>query len=454
MTNSKIFFWISKIFSDFFAIFIAWILGYFLRLEWDFLPFIKTNLPASFPEIKILFLFFLASAFWFILISWINWQYKFESQKSRLKTFFEIFYNLILWCLLIIAFYALLKHELFFSRVYLFQVFILSFFFVIFFRYLFKKIEIFYLKKWKWVTQIYLIWSWKFLENIKRNLPLQYKIFWEFKKFDKNFLKKHKKNFDEIWILDSTAPKKELIDFCQINWIWFKFIANEKWVLLSHLETVIISWVPLLSVIPTSIVWWQRIYKRVLDLIWAIILLIILTPLFLILWIFIKIDSEWPIFYWSIRVWKDWKLFKMWKFRSMIINAEKLKKELLDKNHRKWPLFKIKWDPRITHFWHILRRFSIDELPQIFNVLKWEVSFVWPRAHLPDEVKNYTELQKRVLIAKPWITGLAQINWRSDLEFEDEIKFDLQYIQNWTFLLDLQILIQTPIILLKWNWAD
>ena len=82
------------------------------------------------------------------------------------------------------------------------------------------------------------------------------------------------------------------------------------------------------------------------------------------------------------------------------------------------------------------------------------MSFVWPRAHLPDEVKNYTELQKRVLITKPWITWLAQINWRSDLDFDDEIKFDLQYIQNWTFLLDLQILIQTPIILLKWEWAD
>ena len=138
----------------------------------------------------------------------------------------------------------------------------------------------------------------------------------------------------------------------------------------------------------------------------------------------------------------------------MIIDAEKIKEKLLEKNERKWPLFKIKWDPRITHFWHILRRFSIDELPQIWNVFKWNMSFVWPRAHLPDEVKKYSELQKRVLITKPWITWLAQINWRSDLEFEDEVKFDLQYIQHWTPFLDFQIIIQTPIILLKWNWAD
>ena len=126
MTNTKIFFWVSKIFTDFSAILIAWILGYFLRLKWDFLPFIQTDLPQNFPEINFLFLFFLLSSLWFLLISWLNWQYKFETWKSRLKSFFEILYNLILWCLLIIAFYALLKHELFFSRIYLFQVFILK----------------------------------------------------------------------------------------------------------------------------------------------------------------------------------------------------------------------------------------------------------------------------------------------------------------------------------------
>lgn len=454
MTSNKIFFWISKVFSDFFAILIAWILWYFLRLQWDFLPFIETNLPQNFPEINSLFLFFILSSFWFIFLSWINWQYKFENWKSRLKNFFQTFYTLIIWCLLIIAFYALFKHELFFSRIYLSHVFILSLFFIFFLRYFLKKIEIYFLKKWNWVIKIYLIWEWKFLENIKRNLWLQYKIFWEFKKFDKNFLKKNKEKIHEIWLLDENLDKKEIIDFCQINWIWFKFKASEEWALLSHLETVIISWVPLLSIIPTSIVWWQRIYKRTWDLFLSIILLILLTPLFLILWIFIKIDSKWPVFYWSNRVWKNWKIFKMWKFRSMIINAEELKAKLLEKNERKWPLFKIKWDPRITHFWHILRRFSIDELPQIWNVFKWEMSFVWPRAHLPDEVKKYTDLQKRVLITKPWITWLAQINWRSDLEFNDEIKFDLQYIQNWNFLLDLQIVIQTPVILLKWNWAD
>ena len=454
MTQNKIFFWVSKIFTDFFAIFFAWVLWYFLRLQWDFIPFVQANLPENFPEINHLFTFFTISSLWFLLISWINWQYKFEIWKSRLKNFFEILYNLILWCLLIIAFYALLKHQLFFSRIYLFQVFVLSFFFIIFFRYILKKIEIFKLRRWKWVLNIYLIWEWKFLENIKRNLPIQYKIFWEFKKFDKNFLKKHKNKIHEIWILDHKTPKKEIIDFCQINQIWFKFIANEEGALLSHLETVIISWVPLLAIVPTSIVGWQSIYKRILDIFWSVILLILLTPFFIILWIFIKLDSKWPIFYWSIRVWKNWKHFKMWKFRSMITSADELKKQLLAQNQRKWPLFKIKWDPRITHFWHILRRFSIDELPQIWNVLRWEMSFVWPRAHLPDEVKNYTELQKRVLIAKPGITWLAQINGRSDLEFNDEIKFDLQYIQNWNFLLDLQILIQTPIILLRGDGAD
>ena len=453
MKDLNLKFGIARIFTDFFSLIWAWILWYFVRLQWDFIPFLNAKVSPYFPEIKQILPFIIWSSFIYIIIAVFNGLYKINSEESRIKEIWKTIYNIIIWGLLIIAFYALWKHELFFSRIYLFQVLVISVFFITLNRILLRIFERILLKKWIWVIKILVIWKWHLLEKIKSRLDLspQFKIIQEIQQFNENI---KIKNIDEIWLLEQIKEKKNLIDFCQINQIWFRFRPDTQWVLLSHLENSMIWWVPLLSIIPTPIYWWGRIKKRIFDIFSSFFILLFIFPILLIIWILVKIDSKWPIFYWSKRVWKNWENFKMWKFRSMIINAEELKEKLMNKNQRKWPLFKIKWDPRITKFWVFIRRFSIDELPQLWNVFIWEMSLVWPRAHLPDEVKNYNELQKRVLTIKPWITWLPQINWRSDLDFEEEIKLDLQYIEHWSLLLDIQILIQTPLVLLKWNGAD
>ena len=453
MKDLNLKFGIARLFTDFFSLILAWIFWYYIRLQWDFIPFLNAEVSPYFPEIKQILPFIISSSIAYIIIAGFHGLYKIHSEDSRIKEIWKIIYNNIVWGLLIIAFYALWKHELFFSRIYLFQVWILSIFLIILNRSFLRMLERFFLRKWLWTINILVIWKDKLLEKIKSRIYLspQFKIIKNVAHFDKNI---NINWIDEIWLLNQKENKKEIIDFCQINQIWFRFRPDTEWVLLSHLENSIIWWIPLLSIIPTPIYWWGRIQKRILDTIASFFILLLLSPVFLIIWLLIKKDSKWPIFYWSKRIWKNWKHFKMWKFRSMIINAEELKEKLMKHNQRKWPLFKIKWDPRITKFWNFIRRFSIDELPQLWNVLKWEMSLVWPRAHLPDEVQNYTELQKRVLTIKPWITGLAQINGRSDLDFQNEIKLDLQYIEHWSVLLDIQITIQTPLVLLKGDGAD
>lgn len=452
--NIQIKFGILKIVLDFCAVFLAWVTWYYLRIQWDFIPFVYADNWIHYPNINDIIWFFSLSAITFIILIAFDWHYRFNLKYSKTWELFRLIFINIVWCLLIIAYYALFKHQLFFSRILLFQVFCISTIYILIFRFILWQFRIYLFKNWILNRNILIIWWWKVLDILRNKLlnSFQYKIVRTDEQFQEN---KNLKGLDEIWyIFNNEEEKNKILNYCQINQIWFSFIPDTQWVLLSRLHVSMIWWFPLLTIIPTSIYWWRKFLKRILDILISSILIIILCPLLLIICLIIKIDSAGPIVYKSLRVWRNWELFNMLKFRSMIINADNIKDKLIDKNHRNWPLFKIKNDPRVTRFGRFIRRFSIDELPQLFNVLIWNMSLVWPRAHLRNEVLQYDELQKRVLTVKPWITGLSQINWRSDLEFEEEIKLDLQYIVYWSLILDLQIIIQTPFILLKGEGAD
>lgn len=195
--------------------------------------------------------------------------------------------------------------------------------------------------------------------------------------------------------------------------------------------------------------WWNIVWKRICDIIISFCWIIILSPLLLIISILIKIDSKWPVLFKQKRVGKNGKEFTFLKFRSMVQNAEDLKKDLISKNERSGPLFKIKNDPRVTKFWKFLRKSSIDELPQLFCVFIWTMSIIWPRPHLPQEVANYENWQKRLLSVKPWISWYAQIFGRDKLSFDEEAKLDLYYIQNRNLFLDLYVILATFKVVFK-----
>jgi exopolysaccharide biosynthesis polyprenyl glycosylphosphotransferase len=194
--------------------------------------------------------------------------------------------------------------------------------------------------------------------------------------------------------------------------------------------------------------------KRLFDIIVTATALILLSPFFLLLAIIIRFDSKGPFLFYQVRIGKQGKPFKMWKFRSMYKDAEERLKELRKNNEMKGGvLFKMKHDPRITRVGRVIRKLSIDELPQLWNVLQGDMSLVGPRPPLPNEVEQYTSYQYQRLSVTPGITCIWQISGRSKIPFDQQVEMDLEYIEKQSFWLDIVILLKTIPAVLKANGA-
>lgn len=189
--------------------------------------------------------------------------------------------------------------------------------------------------------------------------------------------------------------------------------------------------------------------KRCLDFVGALCGLIVLFPVFFIVAVLIKYeDPNGPIFFKQIRMGKNGRDFYMYKFRSMVTDAEKRLEDLLHQNEVSGAMFKMKDDPRVTKIGKFIRRTSIDELPQLINVLKGEMSLVGPRPPLPREVQEYTNYDRQRLMVKPGCTGIWQISGRSSLSFTEMVELDIEYIINRSLILDLKIIIKTVRVML------
>lgn len=191
--------------------------------------------------------------------------------------------------------------------------------------------------------------------------------------------------------------------------------------------------------------------KRIFDIILSVIGLIVFSPLMLIIAYKVKKEDGGPIIYKQIRVGKNGCHFEMYKFRSMVVNADQLLGKLKDRNEVDGAMFKIKGDPRITQIGHFIREHSLDELPQLLNVLKGNMSLVGPRPPLPTEVKQYTNYDKQRLYVVPGCTGLWQVTKRNDVGFNGMVKLDLDYIKESSVWLDLKIIFMTIAIVFKPN---
>jgi exopolysaccharide biosynthesis polyprenyl glycosylphosphotransferase len=193
--------------------------------------------------------------------------------------------------------------------------------------------------------------------------------------------------------------------------------------------------------------------KDLFDRSMAAAALILLAPLLLVLAVTIRLHDRGPALFTQVRVGKDGRMFRIYKFRTMVVDAEKRRNQLLDSNDTDGVLFKLRNDPRVTAVGVHLRRWSIDELPQLFNVLLGQMSLVGPRPALPDEAARYAEHVRRRLVVKPGLTGLWQVNGRSDLNWEESVRLDLRYVENWSFVLDLQILWKTISVMVRGSGA-
>lgn len=257
----------------------------------------------------------------------------------------------------------------------------------------------------------------------------------------------------------TTSTHQVVYQFCDEHHLTFLYTAALFDTQSSHVRIQPIAGIPVIEILRTPLDGWGRILKRSFDILFSLCVLIFGFPLYLIIALCVYLDSGLPIFFSRkddgdkvMRVGQYGKLFHYFKFRSMQPGTDSLRysEDLQKQNVRSGsPLVKIVNDPRITPVGSFLRRFSLDEFPEFFLVLRGDMSIVGPRPHLPEEVAQYQLRHKRILNMKPGITGLAQVSGRSDLDFEDEVRLDTFYMEHWSLGLDLILILKTPFILFK-----
>jgi exopolysaccharide biosynthesis polyprenyl glycosylphosphotransferase len=240
-----------------------------------------------------------------------------------------------------------------------------------------------------------------------------------------------------------------IINQCEQLGVRAKIVPDLFQLSLNRVSIDTINGVPLLGVKEATIQGWNLVVKRALDVVISAMALVLFSPVMLLIALLIKYDSPGPVLFRQERVGRGGRLFMLYKFRSMRQGADEEKRALLDRNQATGPLFKLRDDPRLTRVGRWLRRLSLDELPQLCNVLRGEISLVGPRPPIPSEVEQYQDWHRRRLDVPPGMTGLWQVSGRSELTFDEMVMLDLFYAENWSLLLDFKILLRTiPTVIL------
>ena len=262
----------------------------------------------------------------------------------------------------------------------------------------------------------------------------------------------HEQTVDVVVVCPSGEPFVELqrvLDVCETEGI-------ETWLAADFFRTKIARPqvdefldIPVLVFRTTPPLSWPLVVKRIMDIVGSATLIVLTSPLMLLIAVLIKATSPGPVFFTQKRCTLHGRVFNMYKFRTMITEAEQLKQELMAANEMQGPVFKIRNDPRVTRVGRFLRRHSLDELPQLFNVLAGDMSLVGPRPPIPSEVEKYENWQRRRLSMKSGITCLWQISGRNEIGFDEWMRLDLEYIDKWSLALDIAILLKTPLAMIR-----
>jgi len=260
-----------------------------------------------------------------------------------------------------------------------------------------------------------------------------------------------KNKVEELLIASYKIPVEKVLDIiteCEKYQIEFKIVPGVLELIASRLDIDELGGLPLLTVSEIQLKGFNAVIKRTSDIVFSGAGILALSPFFIIFAALVKITSSGPVLFRQKRIGMDGKPFNMFKFRSMVKDAEKLFPELEPLSETEGHIFKMKNDPRITPLGKFMRRFSVDEFPQLFNVFLGNMSLVGPRPPLPHEVEKYNSWHKKRLRVRPGITGLWQVSGRSLLPFEEMVRLDIYYIENWSLWQDFKILLKTiPVVL-------
>lgn len=483
MKKSEILLGLLRIPCDIMGIMAGFIFAYIIRRDYpNLLPGIElsSNLEVFQPWND--YLAFAAAATTFLIILFAaNKLYSFKVNTTLQREILQVIQTTFSWLTMIIVFFFITRN-VFFSRLVLAYSLVLIIGFVIISRSLIRIIEYILLKNNIGKRRILIIGAnditeklYHYFKNNKRYFVVgviadtktpanaSYAILAPFSELENIIMKK---KVDEI--IQTTDKQKnneasDILDVCRTHHMTYSFVPNILNIQQKNIEVYPISGIPLIKLNPTPLDGWGRVAKRIFDISMSSILLLMLSPFMAIIALAIKIDSKGTIIFKYLddgsltkRVGQHGELFRFHKFRTMYPNTHNLRyTTLAHKNIRKGtPMVKIKDDPRVTKVGKFLRKTSLDELPQLWNVLTGHMSLVGPRAHLPEEVEQYQKHHKFVLTIKPGITGLAQVSGRSDLDFEEEVRLDRYYIENWSLFQDIKILIKTAFILFNRIEAD
>lgn len=458
--KSELFFSAILVPLDFLMIVLAGLAAYFLRFQ-SLLVEIRPIIY-EIPFKEYLGIVLILAGIWLVIFA-LSGLYAIGSRR-----FIDEASQVFLACsagVMLVIIIIFLRRELFSSRFIVLAAWILSIIFVLLGRLIIRAIQYYLLKKGVGVHRVVIIGQDKTARQIVSEFYkkpiLGFRPVAQFRSFDEKTKKElveliKNGRVDEIIQADPEVPKEEtlhLIDFAEEHHIIFKYTTDLFEIKARNIEVNTNLGIPILEIKRTPLDGWGRIFKRIFDVIGALVALVVFSPLMILVACAIKLDSSGPIFFAYKRIGEKGKPFTFIKFRSMKHNThylrydEEFRKQ--NKDLRKGtPMIKLKNDSRITRVGKFIRRTSIDELPQFFCVLRGTMSLVGPRPHEPEEVARYKKHHKKVLTIKPGITGLAQISGRSDLTFEEEVRLDTYYIENWSLKLDLQILFKTPFVVL------
>lgn len=452
MRKSDLFFNVLRLPVDFFMLIGAGIATYFLRTEL-FSAFRPVLFEFSLPFLKFFYLVVLVSVI-FIITYVLSGLY---SMKVRMRMF-EEFARILLASsagILTVIIYIFLRQELFDSRFLVLGGWFFAVLFVCFGRLAVRYVQAVAVAKYGFGAHKILVVGNDeaasiMVAEISKDPSLGYcaveKL--DSKDISKIMLSIDRLKADEVLLTQydySSDLVSELLSFCQEHHILFKLIPTGSQILTTNFDVDIFKGLPIIEIKRTNLDGWGRVIKRVIDVFGSLFGLIVLSPLLAFLALAIKWETEGSIFVKLKRVSGN-REFDLYKFRSMIDNAHELNlymRSIGNDRPDAGPLWKMKNDPRITKVGRFIRKTRIDELPQLWNVVKGEMSVVGPRPHQSNEIERYERHHKKVLAIKAGATGLAQVSGSSDLDFEKEVALDSFYIDNWSFWLDVKIILKT-----------
>jgi len=441
---------IVKLILDGAAVYVSFLAAYWFRFNVRIIPVTK-GVPLLRNYVDVLPVVVL------IFLGVFKWSRFYERNKILYRT--DEFINVLKACfaaILITTAATFIYREYSYSRAVIGYAFLFNVLFVYSLHRILRNLRVKVLVKYTGKEGILVVGGERVRERLVRNISKrkEFKVFFT-SSINLNNIKKYLKNnkINEIVLADSDYNREEvlkLINYCEQNDIEFKMVPDMLELKMGEMSFDSYFGIPVLHLRHPLFEASNYYFKRTLDIIMAMAALLVSAPFLIFITIAIKIDSKGPVIYSHLRKGYRGRCFPFFKFRSMVEDADRQLKDLLAFNEREGLAFKMKNDPRVTKVGRFIRKYSLDEIPQLFNVLRGDMSLVGPRPQVLWEAEYYDEEARRRLNILPGITGLWQISGRSDLSYEEMINLDLYYLENWTPGLDIKILLKTiPVVVLK-----